>query len=177
VYSCDLKITAWGLKIRETPEKGWEISPQLKWNKRGHPDIGLEVVDMQGLDNDVCLVVVQEMKDSTSEPVLYGLILDTGKLTDELLETCQQVDFFYAPVDDAGWTLEYIAEQWNWLQQAQQARAPKPLSITIPPSLPPSPAGTGRKRKSTSKTSTPGSSSQVVKEKRAKAVQTGPTLE
>jgi hypothetical protein len=164
-------VSEWGIVLQENPDKSFVFIPQLRCNDRTHPMSGLEVTDMQGLDDETILIVVKELSSRDAEHVLYALILDMRKLSPELVSTCKTAGYLQPPARGRPMTKSYIDQQWKWMREAQAKNEPTPaLTTSHADEATPTPTQTStRKRKTAAKLSSPASASKNEKGKKAKA--------
>ena len=64
------------------------ICPQLEYNGKSHTTTGLDVLEVQGLNNATALVVIEEVIPKTQDSIKYGFILDYAKMK---LKMCQTI--------------------------------------------------------------------------------------
>lgn len=62
------------------------ILPMLVNGNMRHPETGLSILEMQGLDSNTALLVVEEKALKSEECITYGLILDYAKMSLDLCE-------------------------------------------------------------------------------------------
>ena len=117
-FRCDDLVSEWGIVLQENPDKSFVFIPQLRCNDMTHPMSGLEVTDMQGLDDETILIVVKELSSRDAEHVLYALILDMRKLSPELVSTCKTAGYLQPPARGRPMTKSYIDQQWKWMREA-----------------------------------------------------------
>ncbi len=76
VYRCLNKVTEWGVQWKQEADGRVRIVPKLMNDMKVHRDTGLEIQEMQGLDNDTVLLVIEEKVPGSGGTRIYGLILD-----------------------------------------------------------------------------------------------------
>ena len=54
--------------------------PMLGNNTRVHSTIGLSALELQGIDNEIVVLVVEEKLPKSNRSITYSLILDLAKL-------------------------------------------------------------------------------------------------
>jgi len=60
VFRCNLKVTAWRIEWKEGLDGSVLILPKLKYKEKVHLTFGLNVLEMQGLDNYSAFLVILE---------------------------------------------------------------------------------------------------------------------
>jgi hypothetical protein len=91
------------------------VIPLLSCDGRGHPQIGLNVLEIQALDKDTILMVVEEKLSNATEMLKYALILDLAKLNDEKLKDLNAMGHMEAP--RTGWTTIVLVDQFKWVEE------------------------------------------------------------
>ena len=91
---------------------------------------GLEVTDMQRLDDGTVLIVVKESTGGDAEHVFYALVLDMSKLAPELVSICKTARYLQPPARGRPMSKSYIDQQWKWMRKAQAKNEPKPALTT-----------------------------------------------
>ena len=87
------------------------VQPMLGNDSRVHSTIGLSVVKLQGIDNEIVVLVVEERLPKSDQSITYGLILNLAKLRMTLCATFTGKGLLYFPEDRALWTPKHIQEQ------------------------------------------------------------------
>ena len=121
--------------------------PMLGNDTRVHSTIGLSVVELQGINNEIVILVVEEKLPKSDRSITYGLILDLAKLRMSMCLTLIEKGLLYFPKDQVQWTPKHIQEQWDQIEEARidSGPAPQPVpQINIAPT-PPKKRATKRK--------------------------------
>ena len=63
------------------------ICPQLEYNGKRHATTGLDVLEVQGLNNATTLMVIEEVIPKTQDFIEYKFILDYAKMKVEMSAT------------------------------------------------------------------------------------------
>jgi len=71
----------------ELPDKSIVVCPKLNYLDKGHLMTGLNVLELQGLDNSTRLLVVEEKLPKSNESIKYGLILDYTTISFKIYKT------------------------------------------------------------------------------------------
>jgi hypothetical protein len=74
VFTCDPSLSSWSLAWKEIPRK------QLRQLSRVHYLIGLQVLEMKALDNNMVVLIIKECLPNSKKIVTYELILEVIKL-------------------------------------------------------------------------------------------------
>ena len=77
------------------------IMPMLGNDTRVHSTIGLSVVELQGIDNEIVVLVVEQKLLKSDKSITYGLILDLAKLRMSMCLTLTEKGLLYFPEDRA----------------------------------------------------------------------------
>jgi hypothetical protein len=75
----------------------------LQWFE-STPTKGLVVLEMLGLDDETCLLVVAETIPDSEEPLQYGLIFDSNKISLDILKPLHDKGYMYFPDTGKQWT-------------------------------------------------------------------------
>ena len=86
------------------------IMPMLRNDTRVHSTIGLSAVELQGIDNEIVVLIVEEKLPKSDRSITYGLILDLAKLRMSMCLTLTEKGLLYFPEDRAQWTPKHIQE-------------------------------------------------------------------
>jgi hypothetical protein len=111
-------VTAWGITQKSVVGGPRIISPHFFNGLRAHPQKGLVVLAMLRLDVETCLVVVAETIPDSEEPLQYGLILESNRISLDILKLFQDEGYMYFPDTGKQWTPKWIQIQWGWLDEA-----------------------------------------------------------
>ena len=82
--------------------------PVLGNDTRVHSTIGLSAVELQGIDNEIVVLVMEEKLPKSDRSITYGLILNLAKLRMSMCLTLTKKGLLYFPKDRAQWTTKYI---------------------------------------------------------------------
>lgn len=125
---------------KDVPGSKAVIVPHLSMDNRVHSQIGLSVVELQGIDNETAVLVVEERLPKSARCITYGLILDLSKLSLEECQTLTAKGYMFFPEDRTLWTPRHLQEQWDQLDEERSASAPVPPPVqttqTDPPAAP-----------------------------------------
>jgi hypothetical protein len=108
-------VTDWAILWKHVPGKVSIVIPLLSCEGRGHPQIGLNVLEFQALDKDTILMVVEEKLSNATEMLTYSLIMDLAKLNDEKLKELNAMGHMEAP--RTGWTTVVLVDQFKWVEE------------------------------------------------------------
>ena len=86
------------------------VQPMLGNDNRVHSTIGLSALELQGIDNEIVVLVVEEKLPKSERSITYGLILDLAKLRMSICLSLTEKGLLYFPEDRALWTLKHIQE-------------------------------------------------------------------
>ena len=118
IFCCDKKVSKWGLSWKDVARSKAIIVPHLTYNSWVHAMLGLNVVELLGIDNKIFIVVVEERLPKSKHSITYGLILDPSKLNLELCESLTAKGYIFFPEDRALWTPQYIQALWDQVDEA-----------------------------------------------------------
>ena len=102
------------------------ILPILANASRVHSTIGLSAVELQGIDNEIVVLVVEEKLPKLDRSIIYGLILDLAKLKTSMCLTLTEKGLLYFPEDRAQWIPKHIQEQWDQIEETRIDNEPAP---------------------------------------------------
>lgn len=146
VYRCQSNVTAWGIEWKKETDERIRVVPRLVSDKRVNVSTGLDVLEMQGLDDKSVLLVIEENIAKSERSNIYGIILDYSKMDLELCKTCVDNGFLHCKNNIPKWTPRQMKTQWDLIEEARQDATPSqaPATATTPS---PSPKKKSRKRK------------------------------
>ena len=164
VFRCDQNITKWGLGWKDVAGRQAIIMLMLGNDTCVHSTIGLSTLKLQGIDNEMVVLVVEEKLSKSDRFITYGLILDLDKLRMSMYLTLTKKGLLYFPEDRALWTPKHIQEQWDQIEEARMdsGTAPQPASQINIELTPPS------KKRATKRKSVVGPSGEEAVEVEAK---------
>ena len=102
------------------------IIPILGNDTRVHSTIGLSAVELQGIDNEIVVLFVEEKLPKSDRSITYGLIFNLAKLRMSMCLTLTEKGLLYFPEDRAQWTPKHIQEQWDQIEEARIDSGPAP---------------------------------------------------
>ena len=117
VFLCDRKVTAWGIEWKAGHDGVVQIVPKLKYIDRVSPMVGLNVLEMQGLDNSTALLVVQEKIPKSNDSITYGLILKYGILSPTLCETILNKGMLNSKDESLFFTSDELKREWDIIDE------------------------------------------------------------
>ena len=97
----------------ELPNLRVHICPKVEYLGKKHTTIGLDVLDMQGLDNLTALLVIQEKIPKSDESITYGLILDYAKMNLEMCKTITCQGMLNRRNDSHFWSPDEMSMEWD----------------------------------------------------------------
>ena len=139
------------------------VQPMLGNDSCVHSTIGLSALELQGIDNEIVVLVVEEKLPKSERSITYGLILDLANLRMSMCLTLTKKGLLYFLEDRALWTPKHIQEQWDQIEEAciDSGSAPQAaVQINIEPTPP--------KKRATKRKSVGGPSGEEVVEVEAK---------
>ena len=123
--------------------------------------VGLNVLEMHGLDNSTALLVVQEKIPKSDDSITYGLILGYGILSPTLCKTILNKGMLNSKDESFFLTPDELKREWDIIDKERQESIP-----TNPVAVSTSPLQKGQKRKSIA--GAPGDKMDNQTEKKAK---------
>ena len=97
-------MTSWGITQKNMVGKPRIISSNIFNGSRVDPQKGLLVLEMLGLDNKTCLLVVTETIPDSKEPLQYKLILDFNRINFDILKPLHDKEYMYFLNTGKQWT-------------------------------------------------------------------------
>ena len=134
VFLCDQKVTAWGIEWKAGHDGVVQIVPRLKYMDRVSPMVGLNVLEMQGLDNSTALLVMQERIPKSDDSITYGLILGYGILNPTLCETILIKGMLNLKDDSLFFTPDELKREWDIIdEERQESILANPIEVSTSP--------------------------------------------
>ena len=101
---------------------------------RVNPMVGLNVLEMQGLDNSTVLLVVQEKILKSDDSVTYGLILGYDILSPNLYETILNKGMLNSKGESLFFTLDEPKREWDIIDKERKESIPtNPIAVSASP--------------------------------------------
>lgn len=88
--------------------------------ERGHPTTGLNVLELQGIDHCIGLLVIDGLIPKSSESIRYGLILDYLAMDLDMCETFTKKVMLNSLKKSHVWSPSEIKDEWNFIDEQQQ---------------------------------------------------------
>ena len=96
------------------------ICPQLEYNGKRHATTGLDILEVQGLNNATALVVIEEVIPKTQDSIKYGFILDYAKMKLETSETITRKGMLNSFEDSHFWSQLEMSKKWDIIDEQRQ---------------------------------------------------------
>jgi len=119
VFRCKSNVTEWGIEWKEDNDGKVRILPNLVRGGSVHVKTGLDVLEMQGLDDATVLLVIEEKLRISKSVRVYGLILDYSSMKLALCKTCTEMGLLFCKDSVPKWTPRQLETQWDLIEEAR----------------------------------------------------------
>ena len=112
VYRCQKHVIEWGIEWKEEGGVA-RVAPKFCSQTSFHTPTsnlthGLTVIEMQGLDYNIVLLIIEEQVPKSERSKIYGCVLDYSKMSLALCKTCTDLGLLLSKNDILRWTPAHL---------------------------------------------------------------------